>query len=69
MQEFIIGIDQYGKIYRDLTKYPRKKLQDIFDTKSISKMYIAGKDGKAIHAGYIIKGYWIKLYKVKPLNN
>ena len=69
MQEFIMGIDQYGGTYHDLTKYPRKKLQDIFDTKSITKMYIDGKDGKAIHVGYIIKGCWIRLYKLKPLNN
>lgn len=69
MKYSIMGIDQYGDTYHDLTIYPRKKLQDIFNTKSISKMYIDGDDGQGIHIGYIIKGYWIRLYKVEPFNN
>ncbi|MGA1047348.1 MAG: hypothetical protein ACO3UU_05020 [Minisyncoccia bacterium] len=69
MENFIMGIDQYGDTYHDLSKYPRKKLQDIFDTKKIEKMYIDNDEGQAIHIGYIIKGYWIRLYKVQPLNN
>ena len=69
MENFTMGVDQYGDTYYDLTKHPRKKLQEIFNTKSISKMYIDGDEGKTIHAGYIVKGYWIRLYKVQPLNN
>jgi len=64
-----MGIDQYGETYHDLGKYPRKKLQEIFGTKKINKMYIDGDDGQAIHIGYTIKGYWIRLYRLQALNN
>ena len=69
MKDFTMGIDQYGDTYHDLGEYPRKKLQDIFGTKKIDKMYIDGDNGQAIHTGYVIKEYWIRLYKVTPLNN
>ena len=62
----IMGIDQYGQTYHNLGPYPRKALMDRLGRSSASKMYVDGKDGIAIHVGYVIAGLWITLYNIEP---
>jgi len=64
--KFILGIDQYGTIYHNLGKYPRKELLNRLGYTNASKMYRDKKDGSTVHSGYVIGGYWITLYHVKP---
>lgn len=62
----MIGIDQYGSVYRIKGKYPRKELLHSCCATHASKMYHDRKDAKGQwrveHIGYIIRGYWITLY-------
>jgi len=58
-----LGIDQHGQYYT-IDKYPRKELLEQLYSKHADKMYCDTKDGKIKHVGYIIKGYWINVYKV-----
>jgi hypothetical protein len=60
-----IGIDQNGDKIMIYSNYPRKYLIDYFGTTYIKKMYQDDKNGRRMHVGYIIDGYWYKLYKVE----
>ena len=61
-----IGIDQYGKTYLNLGKYPRKELLKRLGYKGGSIIYRDTKEGiKQI--GYCIGGYWITLYNAKVI--
>lgn len=44
----------------------RKKLLEKIGAKRADKMYVDGTDGKIYHIGYVIKGYWLTLYEVRP---
>lgn len=59
-----MAINQYGETVHDLV-HPRKELAERFRGK-VSKMYMDGKDGKAIHIGYIVGPLWFHLYIVTP---
>lgn len=63
----IMGIDQYGQIYHDLGKYPRKELLNRLGYKKAEKMYRDKKNGSTVHCGYVIGKNWINLYEVKPI--
>ena len=60
-------IDQYGQIYHNLGKYPRKELLERLGYKRADKMYIDKKDGSIVLCGYVIGRKWITLYEVKPI--
>ena len=64
----MIAIDQYGSTHFLKGKYPRKELLNLFNASKADKMYIDSIDGKAECIGYIIKGLWLKLYKLEKLN-
>jgi hypothetical protein len=66
--ESLMAIDQYGQTYHGIGPHPRKRLLEILGAKHADKMYVDGKDGKAIHIGYIIRGLWLTIYKVEPWN-
>lgn len=64
-----IAISQYGEtIYLNKPNAPRKQLMEHFGVKSCQKMYVDKKDNPSIsrHAGYIVAGQWLTLYKVTP---
>lgn len=58
----MIGIDQYGDVYRIRGQHPRKELMAQFNSTHADKMYIDTTTGTK-HIGYIIHGHWITLYK------
>lgn len=59
-----IGIDQYGQVYKNLGKYPRKGLLEQLYASNASKMYQDKKNGDTMHVGYIVGGLWITLYEI-----
>jgi len=61
-----MGIDQHGKTYHGLGKYPRKELMLRLGTKHAEKMYIDSLDGEMQHIGYIVARRWISLFYVTP---
>ena len=61
-----MAIDQYGTTYHNL-KHPRKDLLKRLYSSKASKMYVDGKDGKIYHIGYVIAGFWLTVYAVKPM--
>ena len=65
--KYIIGIDQYGRTYPNLGKYPRKELLSQLGYKNAHKMYKDKKDGSSVHCGYVVGNYWITLYEVEPI--
>lgn len=58
-----MGIDQYGQHYK-INKHPRKELLEQLGRQHASKMYVDTVSGKVRHAGYIIAGLWIDIYRV-----
>jgi hypothetical protein len=56
-----MGIDQYGQTYHDL-KHPRKDLLERLGARHADKMYC---DPDARHIGYVVRGLWIRLFKVE----
>lgn len=60
-----MGIDQYGETYHGLT-HPRRDLMARFGTRHAERMFQDGKDGQAVHVGYIVGGRWVSLYEVRP---
>ena len=58
-----IGIDQYGDKYY-IKKHPRKELLEQLNATKADKMYIGDGD----HIGYVIKGFWITVYKCHTFN-
>jgi hypothetical protein len=67
MVTFTMGIDQNGKHYDDLGKYPRKELMRRLGYKKAGKMYVEKKDGSSLHIGYIVGPYWITLYELRRI--
>ena len=61
-----MAIDQYGQTYHNLGKHPRKELMERIGCQHVSKMYQEKKDGRIIHAGYVVGQHWCTLYEVKP---
>lgn len=61
-----IGIDQYGKVYHDLGRHPRKALLNRLCRKHAAKMYVDRASGEPRHVGYVIAGLWINLYSIEP---
>lgn len=59
--------DQYGNQWPLHTDYPRKELLEEFESKHAEKMYIDDKDGNTTHAGYIIAGHWLTVWKIAGL--
>ena len=62
-----MAIDQYGTTYHNLGVHPRKTLLNKLGCTHASKMYIDNKDGQSFHAGWIIGGLWLSVYKVEPM--
>ena len=62
----INAVDQYGKHYLNLGKYPRKSLCSVIGRQHVSKMYIDDNKGVSNHIGYVIGGLWLRLYHVTP---
>lgn len=58
-----MGIDQYGRTYHNLGRWPRRELLNRLGRKRASKMYV-DRDGSVVHAGYVIAGLWVTLYSV-----
>ena len=58
-----IGIDQYNQQYT-IDKYPRKELLEYLGAKGAQKMYTELKSGGSRHEGYVILGYWIRVFEV-----
>lgn len=63
-QTSTMGIDQYGRVYHNLGRHPRKALLDRLGRNTARKMYVDKKSGGCAHIGYIIGGLCIELYNV-----
>lgn len=61
-----MAIDQYGTTYHGL-KHPRKDLLNRLGATHAEKIYQEDKKGHVYHVGYVIRGLWLTLYKVTPL--
>lgn len=61
-----MAIDQYGRTYHDLGRYPRKALLAHFGVQHADKLYCDDRAGQAWHCGYVIAGHWLTLYAVTP---
>ena len=61
-----MAIDQYGHTYHDLGAHPRKTLLERLARSHADKMYVESKTGD-FHAGWIIGGLWLSVYKVEPM--
>ena len=59
-----LAVDQYNHKHLLKTKFPRKELLEIFGATSARKIYQDDKSGQSYHAGYLIQGIWLTLYKV-----
>lgn len=62
-----MAIDQYGETFHNLGKSPRKALLERLGASSASKMYQDKVNGDIVHVGWIINGYWLTVYEVKPM--
>jgi hypothetical protein len=62
--QWTMGQDQFGRMYHNLGKHPRKELMKRLGRKRAEKMYIEKKGGRNPHVGYIISGRWIQVYHV-----
>lgn len=66
-----MAIDQYGTTYHiDLAKcgdHPRKWLLDHLGRKHAKKMWVDTRLGKPHHVGWIIRGLWLRVWRVCPL--
>lgn len=63
--EWVMGRDQRGTDYHDLGPHPRKALMERLNSKHAKKMYMEYRDGSSQHVGYVIRGFWVHLYKVR----
>jgi hypothetical protein len=59
-----MGIDQYGRTYHGLGRYPRKELLKRLGYRYATKMFV-DRNGQACHIGYVIGQHWITLYSVE----
>ena len=59
-----LAIDQFNQKYLLQTKHPKKELLEIFSATNATKIYQDDKSGQSYHAGYLIQGLWLTLYKV-----
>lgn len=60
----MIAVDQYGQRYYIGDNPPRKWLLNHLGRQHADKMYVDGADGKQKqkHIGYVIAGFWFRLY-------
>ena len=61
-----VAVDQYGSTH--FINNPRKDLCELNGVKHIRKMYRDGKNGEAIHVGYIVAGHWYEVMRLSPLH-
>lgn len=61
-----MAIDQYGTTYHGLT-HPRKDLMKRLYNQHCQKMFRHDADGNSFHIGYVIGGFWLTVYEVKPM--
>lgn len=60
-----MAIDQYGQLYRDLGRYPRKALLERLGCKHADRIYRDDPLTKDVrHVGYIIGRLWLTIYTV-----
>lgn len=59
-----LAIDQFNQTHLLQTKHPRKELLEMFCATKATKIYQDDKSGQSYHAGYLIQGFWLTLYKV-----
>ena len=66
MYKKFIAVDQYGQT-KFIAEHPRKELCDYFGVKHADKMYRDGKNGEAVHVGYIVAGHWFEVMRLSPM--
>ena len=59
--------DQYHQWYHNLGPHPRKVLMERVGCRHAARMYHDKKDGRPMHVGWVIKGYWLSVYEVVPM--
>jgi hypothetical protein len=59
-----LAIDQYGQTYQIGNNHPRKWLMSHIGSSRADKMYCDTTGGAAKHIGYIVKGLWLRVFKV-----
>lgn len=59
--------DQWGNTYHNLGAHPRKALLERIGAKRADKMYCDTLEGKTNHVGWIIRGHWLTVYRVTPM--
>lgn len=62
-----MAVDQFGQTYSNLGKHPRKELMVLSGASHAARMYMDKKDGRTVHVGWVIKGYWLRVYEVVPM--
>lgn len=66
---YYIARDQFGTYYDRLGNHPRKELLKRLDRKHADKIYSENKKtGIARHCGYLIRGLWLEVFEVRPIN-
>ena len=59
-----MAIDQYGQTYHIGKHPPRKWVLDYFGRRHAERMFVDRRDGTPRHAGYVIAGDWLNIYRV-----
>jgi hypothetical protein len=66
MYKKYVAVNQYGNT--KFVDHPRKDLTESAGVKHADKMYRDGKNGEAVHVGYVVSGYWWEVMKINPLH-
>jgi len=64
MYKKFIAIDQYGN--KVFVNHPRKELAELHGVQHVEKVYRHGKNGVAIHIGYVVSGHWYEVLSLNP---
>lgn len=62
-----MAVDQYGQTEHNLGPYPRQELLRRNSATKAAKIYRDKRDGRAVHVGWIVRGFWYTVYKVEPM--
>ena len=62
----LLAVNQYGG--KDIIegKHPRKELLNLYGGSKADRMYRDKADGTPTHIGYVIREFWVELYKMEP---
>lgn len=59
-----VGVDDCGRFF-PIEEHPRRELCEQLGRKHCERMFVDGPDGRPKHIGYVIGGWWIRVYRVE----